>query len=93
MRDKILSAAMQVAAVPGGFKRMTRERVAAKAEVAAGLVTYYFGGMPQLRDAVVRKAIETENLAVLGGAVADRHGIALRADEKLKAKALRSVYS
>ncbi|MGH8235430.1 MAG: TetR family transcriptional regulator [Steroidobacteraceae bacterium] len=93
MRDKILTAAMRVAAVPGGFKRLTRERVAKEAGVAASLVTYYFGSVPSLRDVVVRKAIEDENLPVLGGAVADRHGIALRAEDKLKARALRSVYS
>ena len=93
MRDKILKAALVVAAVPGGFKRLTREKVAKQANVAAGLVTYYFGNMDGLRSAIVRKSIEDENLPVLGAAIADRHQGAMRVEEALKTRALRAHFA
>lgn len=87
---KIISAAMQLANLCG-FSNVTRDGVAAKADVACGSVTYYFKGMKKLRAAMVERAIETENLTVLGQALAARHPLALAAPEALRVRAARSL--
>lgn len=92
MRETILTAAMLLAAKPGGFKALTRDGVAKRAGVAAGLVTYYFTNMEGVRNAVVRKAISDENLAVLGGAIGYRHALAMRAPDRLREKAIRAAF-
>jgi AcrR family transcriptional regulator len=95
MREQILAAAMLIASVPGGggFKRLTRERIAKRASTTPSLVTYYFGGMPQLRDAVVKQAIADQNLVALGAAIGDRHPLALKVPTELRAKALKTLYA
>lgn len=87
---KILSAAMQLANLCG-FSNVTRDGVAAKADVACGSVTYYFKGMKKLRNAMVERAIATENLLVLGQAIAANHPGALAAPEGLRRRALLSL--
>lgn len=83
---------MQLAAKPGGFKALTRDGIAKRAGVAAGLVTYYFTNMEGVRTAVVRQAIAEENLAVLGGAIGHRHKLAMGVPDGLRGKALRAAF-
>jgi AcrR family transcriptional regulator len=83
MKDAILSAAMQLANL-SGFKKVTRANIAAKADVAPGLVSYHFGDMKKLRDAMVERAVESKNLKLLAQALADRHPIALKAPDALR---------
>lgn len=90
MKEKLLSTAMQLANLHG-FSNVTRDGIANKAEVACGLVTYYFKGMNKMRAAMVERAIETENLKVLGQAIAARHPLALNAPEALRVRAVRSL--
>jgi AcrR family transcriptional regulator len=91
VRNEILAAAMELSSKSGGFSRMTRDAVAKRAGVAAGLVTYYFGGMPGLRTAVVRKAVADENLAVLGEAIALGHAVARQAPDALRSRAVKQL--
>lgn len=83
MKDAILSAAMQLANLKG-FKKVTRAEIAAKAKVAPGLVSYHFGDMKGLRDAMVARAVEAKNLKVLAQALADRHPAAVKAPDALR---------
>jgi AcrR family transcriptional regulator len=87
-RDRILSAAMQVANLKG-YKNVTRNDVAVKADAAVGLVNYYFGEMRKLQTEMVKRAIETENLKIVGQALANRHPLAVKAPEALRIRAAR----
>jgi AcrR family transcriptional regulator len=90
VKDKILATAMQLANLKG-YKRVTRNDIADRAEVATGSVSYHFKSMKKLQNAMVERAIETENLKVLGQALADRHPLALKAPEALRVRAARQL--
>lgn len=83
MKDAILSAAMQLANLKG-FKKVTRSDIAARAEVAPSLVSYYFKTMKKLRHAMVERAVESQNLKVLAQALAERHPVATKAPDALR---------
>jgi AcrR family transcriptional regulator len=91
VRDTILTAAMELSEKPGGFARLTRDGIAKRAGVAAGLVTYYFGDMKALRTAIVRKAVADENLAILGEAIALGHAVARAAPDSLRSRAVKQL--
>jgi AcrR family transcriptional regulator len=83
MKDAILAAAMQIANLKG-YKRVTRSDIATRAEIATGSVSYHYGSMKKLQAAMVERAVETENLKMLGQALSDRHPVALKAPESLR---------
>lgn len=72
MREKIAKAGLSLAAKQG-YRLIRRDDVAAKAGVSIGLVTYYFGGMEGLREAVVNQAIASNNLQVMAEALVAQH--------------------
>lgn len=82
-QELILATAMQLANLKG-YKSVTREDIAKRLEVAEGLVSYHFKNMKKLRDAMVTRAVESENLKMLGQALADRHPVAMNASETLR---------
>lgn len=86
MKDKILAAAMQLANLKG-YKNVTRDDIASRADVAAGSVSYHFGDMRKLQAAMVERAVLTQNLKVVAQAMADRHPVALKAPEDLRKRA------
>lgn len=88
---EILTAALAVAARPGGWSKLTRDAVAREAQCADGLVSKYFGTMTAMRRTIMRSAVLTENLSILaqGLAMGDVH--AQKADESLKRKALETL--
>lgn len=87
----ILDAAVTLASQPGGLSKLRRDAVAKAAGVASGLVTHYWGSMNALRNAVVRKAVADENLAVVGEAVAIGHKDAIDAPRALRTRAAQHV--
>lgn len=88
----LLECALKLAASEGLY-RMTREHLANRAGVSAGLVSLYLGAMPQLRQRVLREAIKREILPVIADALAAHDKTALRAPPMLKRKALESLVS
>lgn len=90
MKAKLLSAAMQLANLHG-FGKVTRNMIADKAEVATGTVSYHFKGMKKLEAAMVERAIETENLRILGQAISAKHPLATKADEGLQRRAVLAL--
>ena len=90
MKDKILGAAMQLANLKG-FKKVTRQDIASRAKVAAGSVSYHFKSMKKLQAAMVERAVETENLRILGQALAERHPAAAKAPEVLRRAAAMAI--
>lgn len=82
--DKRKEAIMQAALLCAqdiGYMRMTREQIAERANVSTGLVSHCLGTMPNLRRAVMRRAIRQ----CIARIVAD--GIAHRDDQASKAPA------
>ncbi len=90
MKNAILSAAMQLANLKG-FKRVSRADIAKRADVAAGSVSYHFGTMRGLRDAMVARAVESGNLRILAQAHAERHPLAVKAPEALRRAAAATL--
>lgn len=90
MKETILNTALKLAAKKG-FRHVTRQDIASAAKVATGSVSYHFDSMRKLQAAMVTRAIEVKDLAVLGQALAERHPLALAAPVDLRGAAARSL--
>lgn len=90
-KQQILTAAIRVAARPGGWAKLTRDSVAKEADCAEGLPSKYFGTMISFRRSIMRAAIVAENLAVIAQGLAAGDKCAQKADEGLKRKALETL--
>jgi len=53
-------------ATTGHYAQVTRAAIATAAGVSPGLVSTYLGTMPNMRRLVMRAAVKTRNLAVVG---------------------------
>jgi AcrR family transcriptional regulator len=90
MKSKILATAMQLANLHG-FGNVTRNMIADRAEIATGSVSYHFKNMRKLEAAMVERAIESENLKVLGQAICRKHPLATKAPEGLRQRAVLAL--
>lgn len=63
-REEILNAAIELANKIG-YQNITRDAVASLAGISAGLIALYFNTMAQLKEAVMRTAIEKEILPII----------------------------
>jgi DNA-binding transcriptional regulator YbjK len=88
-RDKIVNAAFTMA-VEDGLLSIRRNTVAERAGIAHSLVTYYFN-MNELRDAIIQRAIECEQVDILAQGLALSNSVAVAAPAKLKSKALATL--
>jgi len=88
-RDLILKSALELA-TRGHYTTITRDQIAEHADVSVGLVTRYFGTMPQLKRDVMRAAIRAEALPIIahGLAIQDPHAQKAPSDLKQRAAAL-----
>ena len=89
-KEHILCTAYDMAS-RDGFNTLTRDRVAAEASVAMGSVNHHYGTMDALRDAVMRMAIEREDLPVIAQGIAAGHPIAQGAPLDVRTKALATL--
>lgn len=74
-----------------GFGTLTRDGVAAEAGVAMGSVNYHWGKMSALREAVMQRAVEEENLELIGQGMALGDSIAKSAPLELRTRALTTL--
>ena len=74
-----------------GFGTLTRDGVAAEAGVAMGSVNHYWGKMSALREAVMRRAVEEENLELIGQGMALGDSVAKSAPLELRTRALTTL--
>lgn len=74
-----------------GLSSLSRDDIAHAAGAATGSVTYCFGNMSGLKDAVIRKAIECEELRIIAEGIIADNKIALSAPARLRAQALNSL--
>ena len=74
-----------------GFGTLTRDGVAAEAGVAMGSVNHHWGKMSALREAVMQRAVEEENLELIGQGMALGDSVAKSAPLELRARALTTL--
>lgn len=86
----ILLAAMTEAG-KHGYDRVTREAIAQRADCAPGLVSHYFGTMPQMKRAIMSEAIRTRNLRIVAQGLTTRHPKAMRAPLELRTAAAMTL--
>lgn len=89
--NEILTAAIKVAAKPGGYSKLTRAAVAECAGCSEGLISKYFGTMISFKRAIMRAAIQDSNLSVVAQGLAAGDTCAQKAPSELKAAALNTL--
>lgn len=90
-RVEILNAAMKLATRKGGWGSLTRASIAVEAECSEALVSLYFGTSVQIKRAVMREAVRTENLPILAQGIVAGDKQAAKIDATLKQKAIQSL--
>lgn len=88
-KAQILNAAVTLS-IREGWGTITRDKVAASAGVSAGLVTKYFVSTDELRDCIMRTAIERELLTIIADGLALRNTVAMSAPANMRAQAILS---
>ena len=89
-KDNILEVAY-VMAQRDGFGTLTRDGVAAEAGVAMGTINHHWKVMSALRDAVMQRAVEEENLELIGQGMALGDSVAKSAPLELRTRALTTL--
>lgn len=86
-RKPLLVDAAVAAATAHGYRRMTRDHIAAEANVSPGLVSLYLGTMPNVRRVVMREAVRRGVVSIVAEGLAERDKQALKAPPALKSEA------
>ncbi len=90
MKVLILDGAVQIA-TRVGFRNVTRRMAAEKAGCALATVSYHFGSIPKLHDAIICRAVELRLSLIVAQGLAEGHVDALRAPRSLQKIARRHV--
>lgn len=86
-KEHILQTAYKMAQ-RDGFGSLTRDGVAAEAGVAMGTINHHWKVMSALREAVMQRAVEEENLELIGQGMALGDSVAKSAPLELRQAAL-----
>ena len=89
-RGYILEAAIELAR-QDGYLNIRKEGIAARCGIGAGTVHSAYGSMADIRNDVVRVAIERGIISILADALAQKHPLARNAPDHLKAQAVASL--
>lgn len=89
-RDIILLKATMMAE-SDGIRGIITTSLSAMCEIPHSSFYYHFGSIDGLREEVVRKAIDDENLKVIGKALSEGHPLVQSLDRELKTRALDSL--
>jgi AcrR family transcriptional regulator len=90
LRKRIMKAACDLSEKEG-YTNVRRNDIAALAGVGNGSVNNLVGDMPDLRDEIMRHAVETENLTIIAQGLTIADPIARAADIELKQRALLAM--
>lgn len=90
-RDYLLGVALEMAEDNGGYLAVSVKALAEKAGVSIGLVNTYFYNRVGLHRAMMKKAVEEDNLQIIAQGVINRDVTALRAPKELQELALQRV--
>ena len=86
-RDSILDAALY-SAEKSHYRMITREVIAFNAQVSPALVAHYLGSIDEIRDLVLKTAIERENAQIVAQGLVARDPRACRAPLNVRREAL-----
>jgi AcrR family transcriptional regulator len=86
-KDDILAEARRQA-LKLGYANIRRDEIARALDIAAGGVSYHWRDMGKLRAAVIRAAIDAEDLPIIAQAITARHVAARNIPDALKRRAL-----
>jgi AcrR family transcriptional regulator len=89
-QSRVLEAAV-ASALAVGYQWITREDVAARADVSEATVSNAFGTMRDLKRAVLTEAVRRPILKLIAEGLADRHPIALDAPADVRQQALATL--
>ncbi|MBV8060730.1 MAG: helix-turn-helix transcriptional regulator [Alphaproteobacteria bacterium] len=89
-RESILAHALALSHEVG-YEVVTRNAIAERAGCSGPLISMYFGGMRNLRKAIMREAIKHEDLAVIAQGLAAKDKEAQKASAHLKMQALATL--
>jgi AcrR family transcriptional regulator len=89
-QGRVLEAAVSVA-LTHGYQWITREAVAALAEVSEATVSNAFGTMRGLKRAVLTEAVNRPIPVIVAQGLADQHQIALDAPADVRQQALATL--
>ena len=89
-KEHILDTAYKMAQ-RDGFASITRDGVAAEAGVAMGSVNHHYGTMQVLRDAVMQRAVEEEQLELIAQGIAMGDNVAKSAPLELRQRAISTL--
>lgn len=89
-KEHILDTAYKMAQ-RDGFAAITRDGVAAEAGVAMGSVNHHYGTMRVLRDAVMQRAVEEEQLELIAQGIAMGDNVAKSAPLELRQRAISTL--
>lgn len=90
-KQQILTAALTVAARPGGLSKLTRATVAAEAACSDAAVSQYFGTMAEFKRTIMRAAIKAEILPIIAQGVASGDKTVLKASPYLRGRAIATL--
>jgi AcrR family transcriptional regulator len=90
-REVLILDAALVVAERGSYLTMTRRDVAREAGVSNGLINHAFVTMDALRGAVMRAAIERENIAIVRQGIAAGDDLATNCPPELREAVARSI--
>jgi AcrR family transcriptional regulator len=86
----ILNAAVNLAEMYG-YREITREMIAKKANVGLGTVNLHMGTMHHLRSTIIRHAVRTNNKAIIAQAIIAKEPYIKRLTEQERKDALMTV--
>lgn len=89
-RNQILEQAVTYAEEVG-IQSIRRNQLADRLKIARGSLAYHFGAMDNLRNEIVRHAIESENIVVIGKAIGEGHPLTREISDDLKQRSLATL--
>lgn len=89
-KARILSAMIDLANTQD-YKQITRAEIAKYAGATDSLVSYYFGDMDAIRDAIIQEAIRKKLLTIILQGLVDKHPFTMEIDDELKNEAISSA--
>jgi AcrR family transcriptional regulator len=87
-KQHILDVAVTLS-LRAGYHNLTRKAIADAAEVATGTVSYHFGAMEKLQNAVMREAVQKRYLLIVAQGLTNANWYAQHAPEELRKAAAK----
>lgn len=89
-KQEILSAACALA-LKRDYKLLTLIEIADVADVSHTLISYYFGTIANMRDEIMRHAVQNKIVPIILRGLLDKNPIALGAPTALKRRAVQMI--